>query len=276
MSEHFRAFSFVDRIHSDEVGHRITGEYRVPEAVEAFPLSLVAESIGQLAAWSSMAALDFAHRPVAGIAGGVEFPGDVVEPGSTLQLEATLGRADDEAVGYDGVGSVDGEPVVRLRDCLGPMMPQEDFDDPEAVRGRYERLTGEGAEPGAFAGVPAIDWEKTGGEPGESAEGVFRVPEAAPFFGDHFPRRPVFPGTLLMDVNLRFVEALVAERPEPRRWRPTGTKNVKIRAFTPPGTELALAARIEEIDDDGAVVSVETRKGKRLTGGARVLLSPEK
>ncbi len=273
MTDHFRAFSFVDRIHGDETGKHITGAYHIPAGIAAFPLSLVAESIGQLAAWSSMAVVDFTVRPVAGIAGRVEFPG-TVKPGDTLELEATLVKADDEAVGYDGIARVNGEPVVRLHDCLGPMVPLVDFDEPGAMRARYRLLTTSGATPDAFGGVPCFAAEKAGGIPGESAEGSFAIPESAPFFGDHFPRRPVFPGTLLMNLNLGFAIDLAVERAGAgTRWTPQEMTDVKIRSFMAPGEILDLKATIAEHDGDRVRVIVETRKGKRLTSSARILLS---
>ena len=273
MTDHFRAFSFADRIHKDETGKRISGCYHIPEGVGEFPLSLVAESIGQLAAWSSMAVVDFTVRPVAGIAGLVEFPG-TVRPGDTLELEATLVKSDAEAVGYDGLARVNGEPVVRLHDCLGPMVPLVDFDDPEAMKERYRVLTTVGATPDAFGGVPRFIPEKTGGTPGEMAEGVFHIPETASFFGDHFPRRPVFPGTLLMNLNLGFAIDLASEGiADASLWKPVRMSDVKIRSFMSPGETLDLKATIDERDGGLVRVTVETRKGKRLTSSARVLLS---
>ena len=273
MTDHFRAFSFVDRIHRDETGKKITGSYHIPAGVGFFPLSLVAESIGQLAAWSSMAVVDFAVRPVAGIAGRVEFPGSV-SPGDTLELEATLVKADDEAVGYDGVARVNGKEVVRLHDCLGPMVPLVDFDDPESLRDRYRLLTTTGAIPDAFGGVPCFAAEKTGGSSGETSEGSFAIPESAPFFGDHFPRRPVFPGTLLMNLNLGFAIDLAVERAGAgTRWTPQEMTDVKIRSFMSPGEILDLKATIADHEGDLLRVFVETRKGKRLTSSARILLS---
>ena len=268
MSEHFRAFSFVDRIVSDESGQRICGRYHIPAGIAAFPLSLVSEAIGQLAAWSSMAATGFEVRPVAGIAGRVEFLG-AVQPGDVLELEATLVKADLEAVGYDGIAKVNGETVVRLLDTLGPMVPMADFDDPEAVRARYGQLTTTGAEPFAFGGVPEMAVERTGGTPGETAEGLLRVPESAPFFGDHFPRQPVFPGTLLMNLKLAFASALVDGLDGEARWQPSAACDVKLRSFMPPGEELEVKAEVESRDDALVRAIVTTRKGKRLNSSAR-------
>lgn len=272
MSDHFRSFSFVDRILSDDIGERIVGEYEIPDTIDSFAPSLVSESIGQCAAMSSMKAVDFQFRPVAGIAGAVDFLREV-RPGQTLRLEANLAKADEEAVEYDGVAFVDGEPVVRLHDCLGPMVPMADFDDPGAVAARYGLLSGDGAETGIFPGVPEFSFEWKEKVAGETGEAEFVIPDSAPFFGDHFPRNPVFPGTLLMTVNLAFVQELADTLPGKGRWQAEGMKDVKLRAFMPPGETLTLQANVEEIEQDKAVIYVQSRKGKRRNSGARVLLS---
>ncbi|NNM29130.1 MAG: hypothetical protein HKO57_06385, partial [Akkermansiaceae bacterium] len=212
--ERFRAYSFVDRITSVEPGMRVCGSYSIPEGASRFPVSLAAEATGQLAAWAAMAEVDFAVRPVAGIAGGIAML-TVPEPGQTLDLEAAIERVDAEAISYSGTASVGGRPVVRLEDCVGPMVPMEDYDDPAAVRERYGVLRGGGAEPGAFRGVPEIGWKRAGGEPGEELIVRLQVPESAAFFGDHFPRRPVFPGTLMMDVNNEIAGAFMTETAPP-------------------------------------------------------------
>src|SRR5512137_2052805 len=125
MDGHFRAFSFVDRITELRPGVAIRGCYTIPPAVPRFPLSLVAEAVGQLAAWAAMAAVDFTHRPVAGIAGKVELL-SAVRPGQLLDLAAELESVDTETVGYRGTAHADGIPVIRLLDCVGPMVPVED------------------------------------------------------------------------------------------------------------------------------------------------------
>lgn len=272
MSEHFRAFSFVDQIEVDQVGEKIAGRYHVPAEIEEFPLSLVAESIGQLAAWSSMKAVDFGFRPVAGIAGAVDFFGEV-NPGDVLELEANLTKADEEAVGYGGVARVNGQVVVELHECLGPMVPLEDFDDPASLRDRYELLTGEGAEPGAFGGIPFLTYEKAVIEIGEKAEAVFQIPEEAPFFKDHFPRNPVFPGTLLMNVNLRFAVEVASQIEGFESSKPTRMSDVKLRAFMPPGDQLDFSASVIEQSPGEVVVRVQTKKGKKRTSSAKITLA---
>ncbi len=276
MSEHFRAFSFVDRITSVEPGVSISGEYHIPDGITSFPGSLVVESLGQLAAWSAMAKIDFQFRPVAGIAGGIHYlspesPG----PGQTLQLTAQLEQSDEEAVSYGGTVKVDGQEVLRLENCLGPMVPMTDYDDPQAMRDRYDLICSDGAGPNAFEGVPEFPLTRNEEESvfGEIAVATFFVPESTPFFGDHFPRNPVFPGTLLMDMNQKISEALASEIPTDesgRIWKVSHMANVKIRAFTPPGEALELRAKIDEKTEDSLTLRVETKKGGKRNSSARI------
>jgi 3-hydroxyacyl-[acyl-carrier-protein] dehydratase len=111
--------------------------------------------------------------------------------------------------------------------------------------------------------------EKTGGTPGESAEGVLRVPESAAFFGDHFPRNPVFPGTLLMNLKLGFALDFAKEVEPGATWKPAAACDVKLRSFMPPGEVLDLKAEVESRDESLLRVIVTTRKGKRLNSSAK-------
>jgi len=276
LNGHFRAFSFVDRINSLEPSH-VQGSYSIPAGIERFPSALVAEAVGQLAAWAAMSALDFKSRPVAGLAASIELLSPV-HPGQILELAASMETVDTEAAAYDGTASVAGNPVIRLRHCVGPMMPVEEFDDPEALRARFALLRGAGATPGAFGGIPPLELTEVGGESGQSLCAKLHVPGDAIFFSDHFPRRPVLPGALLMNSNLELVAALASTLAPPvagGKWALRGVSDVKLRAFTPPGETLEIEARLSQVSSDAATVNVETRKGKRIIGGSRVRLVPE-
>ena len=48
MDDHFRAFTFVDRITSVQPGVRIRGHYTIPSGLDNFPASLVAEAVGMV------------------------------------------------------------------------------------------------------------------------------------------------------------------------------------------------------------------------------------
>jgi len=275
MDDHFRAFSFVDQITLVEPGVRVRGCYAIPPAISGFPPSLAAEAVGQLAAWGAMAALNFTHRPLAGIASEVE----LVAPfrlGQQLELAVNLESVDTDSVVYSGVGYVDGAPVIRLKDCVGPMVPLDEYDDPEAVRDRFSLICNSGASSGAFKGIPHLALERTSGEVGQTLRTELIVPEAAPFFADHFPRRAVFPGTLLVHANLELAHHLVAElsgATNGAAWTPQRITGVKLRAFIPPGTGLHLEIKLVERSARSLLLEAQTRSGRKTVCSARVLFA---
>jgi 3-hydroxyacyl-[acyl-carrier-protein] dehydratase len=147
-----------------------------------------------------------------------------------------------------------------------------DFDDPREVQARYALLRADGAAPGSLGSVPDLRPEPAGGQGGQWAQAVLRVPASAPLFDDHFPRQPVFPGTLLMHANLILATGLVAEIEPPRPdgvWRVRAVSEVKLRAFTPPGDTLDLEARLVKRESNAITVAIETRKGARVVASSQ-------
>ncbi len=277
MSERFAAFSFVDRI-TRRTTHRIEGRYTVPARATGFPASLIAEAVGQLAAWSAMSSLDFGLRPVAGIAAQTRYL-RLPRPGQTLMLEAEIARCDAEAVAYSGRATIDGQCALELVDCIGPMLPMQDFDSSAAVRADFDTLCGPGAAPDRFAGVPAPQVQMTGQVGALRIEASLRVPtrgEAA-FFGDHFPRRPVYPGTLLIDalagLAVKLAHAGVGAL-QASDWLPRVVSDVKIRAFTPPGATLALLAEVLDSDSRSSRIKLLARADGKVVASARIEVGP--
>jgi 3-hydroxymyristoyl/3-hydroxydecanoyl-(acyl carrier protein) dehydratase len=287
MDGHFNAFTFVNRITALQPGISARGNYFIPPHIETFPQSLVAEAIGQLAAWAAMSAVDFKRRPLAGIAGMIELLAPI-RAGQTLELSVELESVDDEAAAYRGSASADGIPVVQLQNCVGPMLPVEEFDDPNALRKHFAVLRGNGSTPGGFGGIPALEFSRSGGEPEKSTRADLQIPASAEFFADHFPRRPVFPGALLMNLNVQLAAMFAAEIPivgqasslsDGQDARPTwnlrAISDLKLRAFIPPGEQLELEAKVFSRTENSLAMIVETRKEKKLAGSARVLFSAE-
>src|SRR5215472_5812806 len=176
MSQSPRTFSFVDRICSIEPGAAVRGRYAVPRGAADFSSSLVVEAVGQLAAWAAMARLDFQRRPVAGIAGSIEFL-NCVEPGQEIELSAEIESVDAEAVAYCGLAARDGKTLVRLQNCVGPMINVEHFDDPQSLRARFTALCSDGGICNHFEGVPCIAPQNVQSSAGQSITGQIQVPE---------------------------------------------------------------------------------------------------
>jgi 3-hydroxymyristoyl/3-hydroxydecanoyl-(acyl carrier protein) dehydratase len=157
---------------------------------------------------------------------------------------------------------------------VGPMLPLEEFDASDALKKRFDLLCGAGAAAGAFKQLPAVEFQQTGAQPGQWLKASLTVPKSAPFFADHFPRRPVFPGSLLMQAQLQLAASLAAEIPTPtpgRAWHLRTVLDMKLRTFIPPGESLELEVKLSERSNAHAVLGLEARRGTRTVGSARVL-----
>ncbi len=274
--DHFAAFSFVDRITELVPATRARGRFAVPADLPHFPACLVAEAVGQLAAWVAMAHIGYRGRPVAALAQETRFLRNV-RPGDVLELAVEIDNCDDDAVAYRGWAEAGGARVIELNDCLGPMLPVGEFDAPEALAARFELLRGPGAEPGCFHGVAAPRVEPQQRVPGRSATALLYVPTAAPFFSDHFPRRPVFPATLLLNEQIRLAMTLAADAanfPSGTLLSPLRMTNVKVRAFTPPGQVLEIGAELSPPNGSAAVASLSARAEGRMVATSRVDIGP--
>ncbi len=272
MADCFSAFSFVDRITAIQPGTGGYGRFAVPAEIPAFSSCLVAEAIGQLAAWLAMAQADFRRRPVAGLAGEVRIMGDAT-PGQILDLGVEIESWDLDAVAYGGWARVGDAPVVEVSRCVGPMLPLEEFDAPESVRGHFEALCGPGAPAGRFRGIVEPEFVLTDGDPAKRLRARMHVPHSAPFFADHFPRRPVFPGTLLLDTQMRLALRLAADvlRPGPRAClQPHRAADIKLRSFIFPGQVVELQAETLSQSSDTVTVAVAARVERKQVSTGRV------
>lgn len=276
MPDHFAAFSFVDRIDVFEPPLRARATFAIPRHVAAFPPCLVAEALGQLAAWVAMAQIDFRGRPVAALATTTRFRRGAL-PGDTLTLAVDIEHCDDEAVAYHGHAEIAGERAIELVDCLGPMLPLAEFDDPAALRAFLGTLTGDGAAPGRFRGIDLAAPVALPVTQPDWARATLAVPPTAAFFNDHFPRRPVFPATLMLeaqiDVALRLARS-AGPWPSDARLAPRRMTHVKVRSFTPPGATLELSAQLREVGDDEATFFLTAQASERTVATARVVIGP--
>ena len=239
----FAAFSFVDQITQIQGVTRVCGLYTIPANIEHFPASLVAEAVGQLAAWVAMSTLGFSHRPVAALAGDTKIF-LLPKPGDTLELIVDIESCDAESILYRGHALVNGCRVLELADTVGSMLDIQEFDDPAALAADFAQLSAGGRAVGAFRGVPRPSLLDLPESTSTQLQAQLAVPAEAAFFEDHFPRRPVFPATLLLDALLQLANRVAVQAAEGAPLRLTRITNVKVRAFTAPGATLLLTAQL--------------------------------
>jgi 3-hydroxymyristoyl/3-hydroxydecanoyl-(acyl carrier protein) dehydratase len=267
MDERFSAFSFVDRITALEPGKWARGRFAIPAGLPEFSTCLVAEAVGQLAAWVAMAQVEFRRRPVAALSGEMGIVREAA-PGEILDLGVEVESGDPDTVAFAGWARLGDTPVLALSRCVGLMLPQEDFDAPEAVRGDFETLCGPGARPARFGGIAKPDLLLIERVPGQRLRAAMTVPVSAPFFSDHFPRRPVFPASLLLDAQVRLALRLARETLPPGLPRPARVADVKMRSFILPGQAVEIEAAMRSTTDGTAELSLAAMvDGKRVATG---------
>ena len=109
------------------------------------------------------------------------------------------------------------------------------------------------------------------------ARATLQVPASAALFADHFPRKPVFPGSLLMHHQLQLAAAFAKEIPLPKgsTWSLREIADMKLRSFIPPGSQLELEVKLLGRGEQTAELALEGRRDQRLVGAARILLGTE-
>ncbi len=263
-------FSFVDRISEFVPETRARGYFTIPRNVPNLPPSLVAEAVGQLAAWVAMAKTEFRRRPVAGIMGEVKIMETAIPP-TSLNLEVNVETCDNDAVLYNGQARAGNLPIIELSRCVGPMLPMEDFDDPDAMRQRFELLCGAGAPPQSLSadGTRSPDVVVIDRDAGRRLRAEMWVPRSAPYFADHFPRKPVLPGTLLLDAQIELAVGLAAEAVDPSvraLLRPTRVYNIKLRSFVNPGQLVEIGAEVLAASRASAEIALAAKvEGQRVS-----------
>ena len=109
--------------------------------------------------------------------------------------------------------------------------------------------------------------------PGHALKATLPVPLDAPFFGDHFPRRAVFPATLLLDTQIRLALDLAREalpQKDGEAPHPVRVTNVKMRAFILPGQDVELTIDLAPLANGVAKASLGARIDERVVATARL------
>ena len=270
MSLHrFSAFSFVDRITSIGSSGQIKGSFLIPAHLEFFPQSLVAEAIGQLAAWYAMSSLNFERRPVAALAGATKYHSEA-RPGERLSLEAIIESCDSESVSYSGVATAGERLILELADCSGAMLPQQEFDDPETIGQQFKLLETTGAKENRLGQAPCILPTDLKSDALGTLEGSLIIPSQADFFADHFPNKPVFPATLLMHALSSMVIEQINCSPLPNQPQLaiSSMARVKVRSWIAPGDQVKLRAEGLTPEIGPKQVKLSAHVGTKLVASA--------
>jgi 3-hydroxymyristoyl/3-hydroxydecanoyl-(acyl carrier protein) dehydratase len=284
-------FLFVDRIVETIPGQLIRGIKHITQddpfltvdeqGRPCFIASLLGETLGQLAAWNVMHALEFAQRPVAGIVAKA-IPHRPAYVGETLLLESFIDRLEESVMQYHSVARVGNEIVFTLDGALGPLLPMEDFIDVDEVKQQYAEIN----RPGDWAiismdsnpvinGDLMINWELPrvfmsfdricSCQPGVSLVAEKRITRAAPYFADHFPKNPVLPLTVLLECKLNLAREFLARSEFVSNYRVSELRRIKMKGFVHPGDVLESSVTVKKQTEEELILAFSSEvEGKRV------------
>lgn len=280
-------FLFVDRILQSSSGELIKGIKHVTsddpylsldeKGRLHFTTSLIGETLGQLAAWNVMESLHFTKRPVAGVVASAKLFRSVYV-GETLLLESFIDALDDASVHYHSVASVGDEVAFTIEGALGPLLPMDDFIDVDEVKQQFALINRPGEWPVNIPstrefianGVGRANTSMTfdallTSEPGVQLSAIKRINYAAPYFADHFPKKPVLPLTVLLECKLNLARAFVKRAQFDRPYKAVEMRRIKMNDFVQPGDVLVCHVKVKKQDEHELVLSFRSEvEGKRV------------
>jgi 3-hydroxymyristoyl/3-hydroxydecanoyl-(acyl carrier protein) dehydratase len=244
-------FLFVEKILELSPGKHTLGLMHVSEAPcylaqdshgkDYLIPSLIGEALGQLAAWNVMHCHDFKFRPVAGLVSKAQFHRRV-RVGETLRLESYIEKLDDQAVQYHAVAKVGDEIVFNVDDAIGPLLATGMLIDPDVARQQFAEIYQERIAPKTIAPphkntAAFFRFDKfIDTDPGVRLIAEKYICGSAPFFADHFPRKPVLPMTILLECMLQLAAEYLKQAQ--LAYLIKGLSKVKISDFIQPGDTL--------------------------------------
>ncbi|MBI2785213.1 MAG: hydroxymyristoyl-ACP dehydratase [Legionella longbeachae] len=284
-------FLFVDRIVESSPGQLIRGVKHITsddtfltvddEERPCFIPSLIGETLGQLAAWNVMQFLDFTRRPVAGIVASASLhrPAYV---GETLLLQSLINHLDDSVMQYHSEARVGDELVFKLEGAIGPLLPMDDFIDLDEVKQQFTEIN----HPGDWSlmrmnssaslnddrimnlDLPrfSMTFDKIcSSQPGVSLIAEKKITRAAPYFPDHFPKKPVLPLTVLLECKLNLAREFIARAEYPVNYKVSEFRKIKMNEFVHPGEVLECFVMVKKQTEEELVLAFRSEvAGKRV------------
>lgn len=282
-------FLFVDQIVQSSPGKFVRGIKHITkedscltrdeQGLPCFISSLIGETLGQLAAWNVMAHYEFTLRPVAGVVASARLcrPAYV---GETLLLESFIDALDESAVQYHSIARVGEHPVFIIEGALGPLLPMNDFIEQREVRGQYQEIYRPADWPmicdmaREYTADELIDTQGTHSSfftfdkiiarvSGESITAEKRITRAAPYFPDHFPKKPVLPMTVLLECIQNLARQFVVSYSQP--YQIAELRKIKMNEFVQPGDVLVCHMKVKQQNNDIIVLACRSEvNGKRV------------
>lgn len=291
-------FLFVDRIVQSIPGKLIRGvkhitndDFYLSQDTDGrfyFFSSLIGETLGQLAAWNVMAHCDFKARPVAGVVASAVMHKKAYV-GQTLLLESFIDCLDETAVQYHSQARIGDEIVFAIDGALGPLLPMDDFIPQQDVRAQYHEIyrLGDWDEIAASLSAPFsstladVECQPYRMQfdriltvvPGVSLSAEKRLTRQAPYFPDHFPKKPVLPMTVLLECKLGLAQEFLLCSGLDKTYQIREMRKIKMNEFVCPGDVLTCHLMVKQQTDDLLILSLRSEVANKRVCVLEVVLT---
>lgn len=113
---------------------------------------------------------------------------------------------------------------------------------------------------------------------GRAAEGLKNIALSEDFFDDHFPRRPVMPGVLILEgmaqlSGLLLEASLLQHHARSAKAILTVLERTKFRALVKPGDTLQYRSEVTALREDGGKVRATARRGDTVVTSTEMVFA---
>jgi len=274
-------FLMIDRICELERGKSARGIKNISwdddfleEVFPGYPVIspvIISEAAAQLVSWVITEAKEFAVKPVITVVDSYVCSAHA-RPGDQLEVAGSIENFSDEGALAHGSILLNGKPVIELKHSVCYLYPLHELDPPERARMQFQNLYAPGSplprQPSSRAErrreeVPIrrrtwIDRVFETPDP-DKIVGIKNVTATEDYFNDHFPRKPILPGVIIINCMVSLA-AILAERTLAEQGLGGGVKpvlrrcdKIKFRKFVQPGDQLLIEASCKECSREKSV-----------------------
>lgn len=283
-------FFMIDRICELEDGIRARGIknicwddlfLREPfPGLPGFSPLIACESVAQLVSWVIVSARDFTVKPVITAADSYRCCGHI-SPGDQLEVIGEIESFSIESALAHGRILCRGRTVIEIEHAVCYLYPLPELDPPEDVRRQFGTLYTPGyplpegnpaprehREHIALSVPPLVD-RVLQSDDADRLCGIKNFTATEEYFRDHFPRKPIVPGVVMLESMIDLGAQLIQGRlPDGVRPVLQGCRKIKFRSFVQPGDQLLIEAAVVSCDSAGSTVTLTAR----LNGKAAAML----
>jgi len=275
-------FLFVDRICALEKGKRVRAIKNISGdegfLAEIFPglpvLSpvIAAEAAAQALSWLIVEARDFAVKPLITVLDEYVCHKHV-QPGDQIAMEGEVESFQRESALAHARILINETPAIEINHGVCYLFPLSALQDPADAQRQFQHLcekpfltapaaaqrsplVREGAAPNLRdSGIDRIIFY----EERQRIVGIKNITTTADYFNDHFPRKPLLPGVVIMDALIGCARILINRALTAHGWEQmqavlVRAHKVKFRRFVQPGDQLVVQVQMGEFTEQQSMV----------------------